>query len=95
MVYPIEARKRNIQGRVFVQFVIDEFGNTTQVQTLLGIYPACDEEAEQAIEMANNFKPALLRGQPVRVRLVAPIVFRLGSGPNTIMRKKINSPWGR
>ncbi|MTI31011.1 energy transducer TonB [Xanthovirga aplysinae] len=90
MVYPIEARRRNIQGTVFVQFIVDELGNTTQVKTLKGFYPACDMEAEKAVDLANNFKPALIRGQPVSVLLVIPIELRLRDVPNTIMRKRIN-----
>lgn len=37
IVYPTEARRMNIAGRVYVQFVIDKKGNITDVAVIKGI----------------------------------------------------------
>jgi periplasmic protein TonB len=76
IVYPEMAKRAGIQGRVAVQFVVDELGNVTQVNVLTPIGGGCDEEAMRVIQQA-NFRPGMQRGRPVKVRMVVPIRFRL------------------
>lgn len=78
IVYPEIAKKAGIEGRVFVQFVIDEQGNVTNPVVLKGIGGGCDEAALEAVKKA-KFKPGKQRGRPVRVQYSIPIVFRLTS----------------
>jgi protein TonB len=76
IVYPEIAKKAGIEGRVFVQFVIDEQGNVTNPIVLKGIGGGCDEAALEAVKKA-KFKPGKQRGRPVKVQYSIPIVFRL------------------
>ncbi len=76
IVYPEIAKKAGIEGRVFVQFIIDEKGNVTNPVVLKGIGGGCDEAALEAVKKA-KFKPGKQRGRPVRVQYSIPIVFRL------------------
>lgn len=76
IVYPEIAKKAGIEGRVFVQFVIDEKGNVLNPVVLKGIGGGCDEAALEAVKKA-KFKPGKQRGRPVRVQYSIPIVFRL------------------
>ncbi len=76
IVYPEIAKKAGIEGRVFVQFVIDEKGNVTNPIVLKGIGGGCDEAALDAVKKA-KFTPGKQRGRPVRVQYSIPIVFRL------------------
>jgi len=78
IVYPEIAKKAGIEGRVFVQFVIDEKGNVTNPVVLKGIGGGCDEAALEAVKKA-KFTPGKQRGRPVRVQYSIPIVFRLTS----------------
>jgi protein TonB len=78
IVYPEIAKKAGIEGRVFVQFVIDEKGNVTNPIILKGIGGGCDEAALEAVKKA-KFTPGKQRGRPVRVQYSIPIVFRLTS----------------
>ncbi len=74
--YPEMARQAGVNGRVFVQFVVDENGGVTNPVVLRGIGGGCDEEALRVIKTA-KFKPGKQRGKNVKVRYVIPIVFKL------------------
>lgn len=76
IVYPDIAKKAGIEGRVYVQFVIDEHGNVHDPVVVRGIGGGCDEAAIAAVKKA-HFKPGLQRGRPVKVRYTMPIVFKL------------------
>lgn len=74
--YPEVARQAGIEGRVYVQFVVDEEGKVQQPRVVRGIGGGCDKEAIRVISQA-RFKPGLQRGYPVKVRYSMPIVFQL------------------
>ena len=76
VVYPDIARKAGIEGRVVVQFVVDETGKVVDPQILRGIGGGCDEAALAALKDV-EFTPGYQRGVPVRVQFQLPIVFRL------------------
>lgn len=76
--YPAQARRMGIEGRVFVQFVVDKDGTITEVTAIKGIGAGCDEEAVRVIEGAPKWKPGKQRGRPVKVRMILPITFKLG-----------------
>ncbi len=76
IVYPELAVKANIQGRVYVQFIVNEKGEVEDPVVLRGIGGGCDEEAIRVIKEA-KFSPGLQRGRPVRVRYALPIIFML------------------
>jgi len=74
--YPEIARKAGVEGRVFVQFVVDEQGNVVDPVVTRGLGAGLDEEAIRAVSQA-KFSPGKQRGQPVPVRMSLPITFRL------------------
>ena len=76
--YPAQARRMGIEGRVYVQFVVDKDGTLTEVQAVKGIGAGCDEEAVRVIKNAPKWSPPKQRGKPVKQRIVVPIVFQLG-----------------
>lgn len=73
--YPEEARRAGIEGRVYVQFIVNEEGNVETPKVIRGIGFGADEAALEAVKKA-KFTPGLQRGQPVRVQYSLPIVFR-------------------
>ena len=75
--YPMMARESDIQGRVFVGFVVEKDGSITNVRVLRGIGGGCDEEAVRVVQSLPKFKPGKQRGNPVRVMYTLPIVFKL------------------
>lgn len=74
--YPERARKAGIEGRVIVQFIVNEKGEVEQPRVIRGIGGGCDEEALRAVDNA-RFKPGKQRGKPVRVQYSLPVIFRL------------------
>ena len=75
--YPMMARESDIQGRVFVGFVVEKDGSISNVKVLRGIGGGCDEEAVRVVQSLPKFKPGKQRGNPVRVAYTLPIVFKL------------------
>lgn len=76
IVYPEIARLAGIEGRVMVQFIIDEEGRVHNPVVVRGIGGGADEAAIEAVRQA-RFTPGMQRGQPVKVRYTLPITFRL------------------
>jgi TonB family protein len=80
MNYPKEAWKFGIEGRVFVEFVINSDGSLSDFRVIKGIGGGCDEEAIRAIQASNKtvkWKPGTQRGIPVKQRYTLPIIFKL------------------
>jgi len=75
--YPAQARRMNIEGRVFVEFVVNKDGSLVDVRAIKGIGAGCDEEAVRIVQSAPSWKPAKQRGKPVRQKMVIPIIFKL------------------
>lgn len=77
--YPSDARKNNIQGRVFVSFVVDKDGSITDAKVIRGIGSGCDEEALRVINESPKWNPGTQRGKEVRVSYTVPIFFQLAT----------------
>lgn len=73
--YPKEARKLGIQGKVFVQFIVNPTGELTDVKVVRGIGHGCDEEAIRVIKKSPKWKPGKQRGRAVKQQMVLPIMF--------------------
>jgi len=76
--YPEMARRAGIEGRVTVQFIVNERGQVENPRVIRGIGGGCDEVALEAVSKA-KFVPGLQRGRPVKVQYSLPIVFRLSN----------------
>jgi protein TonB len=75
--YPINAKRKGIEGKVTVSFIINKKGEITEVEAKNDIGGGCKEEAERVIKNAPKWKPAKQRGKTVKTRLTIPIVFKL------------------
>lgn len=74
--YPKEAREKGIEGRVYVQFIVNEQGDVENAKVIRGIGSGADEEALRVVRQA-KFEPGYQRGEPVRVQYSLPIFFQL------------------
>ncbi len=75
--YPMMARESDIQGRVFVNFVVEPDGSISNVAVLRGIGGGCDEEAVRVVNSMPKWKPGKQRGSAVRCAYTVPIIFKL------------------
>lgn len=75
--YPMMARESDIQGKVFVGFVVEKDGSISNVKVLRGIGGGCDEEAMRVVKSMPKWKPGKQRGKAVRVSYMLPVNFKL------------------
>lgn len=75
--YPIYAHDHNIQGRVFINFVIEADGTVSNAKVIRGVHKELDEEALRVVKKMPKWKPGIQRGKPVRVSFNLPIKFSL------------------
>lgn len=75
--YPSMAKEAGIQGRVFVNFVVNKDGSISDVKILRGIGGGCDEEAIRVVKKMPKWKPGKQQGKAVKQRYNLPVVFKL------------------
>lgn len=89
--YPEQARKLGVQGKVYVQFVVEKDGSLRDLQVVRGIGAGCDEAAMEAVKSSGEWKSAEHEGNIVAQRIVLPILFTLeGSQAEEEKDKKTN-----
>ena len=77
MKYPTKAQTEGIQGRVIVQFIVDEDGYIIEPNIIRSVEPSLDNEALRLIKMLPQWKPGTLKGKAVKVKYTVPVAFRL------------------
>lgn len=77
IIYPGKAQKDNIQGKVFVKFVVKADGTIDQIKIAKGVNSDLDNEAVRVVRNMPNWHPAMQNGKPVAVYYNLPINFRL------------------
>ncbi len=77
MKYPQQARKLGVEGRVFIEFMVDENGELSDFKVIRGIGAGCDEEAMRVIRLLPNWKPGMQDGVAVKSRFNVAVVFKL------------------
>lgn len=76
--YPDEAQKMGLEGKVFVEFVIEKDGSVDNIKILRGIGSGCDQEALRVIRNSPNWTPGENEnGETIPQRVVLPITFKL------------------
>jgi TonB family protein len=75
--YPQAAREAGVQGRVFINFIVEKDGEITDVRVLRGIGSGCDKEAVRVIKNMPKWKPGMNKGEMVRVSFNLPVKFSL------------------
>ncbi|MCS3615169.1 M56 family metallopeptidase [Salinibacter ruber] len=77
--YPEVAREAGLEGRVIVQFVVDEEETVTNLRVTQGVDKVLDEAAIEAVE-EQTFTPGRQDGEPRKVQMSLPVTFRLDDG---------------
>ncbi len=76
--YPTAAAKDEIEGRVLVQFVVNEHGKVVNPKVIKGVHPLLDAEALRAVSEMKDWEPGMKDGVAVRVRYTLPVRFAMG-----------------
>ncbi len=82
--YPRSARDKGIEGRVFVQFVVEKDGSLSSFTVLRGVSDELDAEAIRVLKAMPKWKPGMNDGKPVRVQFTIPFNFKLSDDGNTM-----------
>ncbi len=75
--FPADAEKAKIQGKVFVNFVINSAGKVEKAKVIRGIHPSLDEEAVRVVNALPDWKPGKQKGEAVDVSYTLPVTFTL------------------
>lgn len=78
LVYPQEALRDSVQGKVIVEFVLDENGYVSKARILRSPSPLLLDEAMRVVMSLPRFHPAIgLNGEPRNQTWVTPVTFIL------------------
>lgn len=76
--YPQIAVEQDLQGTVFLRFVVEKDGSVGEVRVMKSLSKECDQAAITALKKAPRFSPAKNeRGEPVRVWFKFPVRFEI------------------
>ena len=75
--YPEDAIENNIEGKIFVTFVVRSSGKINDIKVLKGLCTSCDEEAIRVINSMPKWKPGHQRGKAVSVQFTIPFILKL------------------
>lgn len=76
--YPTIAKENNIQGKVYVQFIVERDGSLTDIKVLREPGSGTGDEALRVLKMSPHWRAGIQNGKPVRVQYTIPVNFTLG-----------------
>jgi protein TonB len=79
LTYPKKARKKGIQGRVVIAFVVERDGTISadNITVEQSVDPLLDNESIRVVKLMPKWIPAYQKGRTVRCRMVIPFGFVL------------------
>ena len=75
--FPRRAIENGIEGKVYVNFIIERDGEISNVSIARGVHKLIDDEAMRVINLLPKLNPAMIQGKPVRMQYTEPINARL------------------
>lgn len=75
--YPRTAIENNIQGKVIVEFIVEENGEVKEARVIQSVSDELDKEALRVISELGKWYPGYKDEKPVRVCYKVPINFNL------------------
>jgi len=77
LIYPKDALKDSIQGKVYIKFVVDRNGKAIMPKIVKSLSPTTDAEALRIISKMPKWTPAKQGGQNVPMYYMLPIPFKI------------------
>lgn len=75
--YPDRARVAKLEGKVVMEFIVNEDGTISNAKVVRGIGDECDVEALKVIKNMPRWQPGKQNGMAVKVLFTLPIIFKL------------------
>ena len=76
-VYPSEAIELKLEGRVYVEFIVEVDSTLSGISVIRGVHPSLDDEALKLVSEMTEWIPATVNGEPVRMKARLPVTFTL------------------
>jgi protein TonB len=75
--YPAVAREKNVQGKVFLTFVVEKNGSLSSFKVLREPGAGLGKEAIRVMKLSPKWKPGTQKGIAVRQQYTVPVNFSL------------------
>lgn len=85
--YPASAIDNGIEGRVVVEFVVDKKGKVGNVEVVKGVDEELDAQVVKVVSASPKWKPALVGGKAVSVKISVPVEFKLTKSASFKIKK--------
>lgn len=76
--YPQMAKENGIQGKAYLQFIVERDGSLTDIKIIKNPGAGTGEEAARVLKLSPHWKPGMQNGNKVRVQYTIPVNFTLG-----------------
>lgn len=86
--YPKEAAAKKVEGKVFLQFVVEKDGSLNDIKVISGPGSGTNEEALRVLKGSPKWNPGMVKGRPVRVMYHLPVSFALSKNNNVNLNTK-------
>lgn len=77
MRYPAVAKENNIQGKVFISFIVNKDGTLSGFNIVRGIGSGCDDEVLRVLRLSPPWRPGFQYGIAMNFPYTIPISFTL------------------
>lgn len=83
MCYPKSALRDQVQGKVFISFLVNPAGRTTDIKVKQGVRADLDAEALRVAKRLTQvqWQPGTQNRKPVTVSYTVPLTFSINNGP--------------
>ncbi len=89
--YPEAAKRDEIEGVVYISFIVNEMGDLEDIQLVRDIGGGCGEEALRVVKMMPRWEAGADRGKNVKVKMNLPVRFHF----NSDLGNKFQIHWGK
>jgi len=87
VVYPEDAIINEIEGKVYIQFIVDSLGNVKKPKVVRSISPILSEAALDVIDKMPNWTPGRIDGENYDSYFRLPINFDLDGGASNVNKR--------
>ena len=77
LIYPKRARKKRIEGKVFVQFIVEEDGTLNSIRISKKLCKECDKEVMRLMKKIQRWIPATENRVPIENWMIVPVELTL------------------
>jgi len=77
LVYPASAKHKDIQGEVYVRFVVLDTGKLNKIEVVRSLTPDCDAEAMRIVKSFPEWIPGKSEGKNINVYYTISVPFKL------------------